>query len=74
MMKATAGDKIKVTRDVCYGSAYGLTKVKKGTVLTVSGRNDSDDGIVSVETITLKNELGSVTRGFNVWDTEYELV
>jgi len=73
-MKAHAGDKIKLIKDVIYGTSYGLTEIKKGTELTVSNRNVSDDGIVTVETITLTNELGTKTSGFHIWDKDYVLV
>lgn len=73
-MKAHAKDKIKLIKDVTYGTSYGLTEIKKGTELTVSNRNVSDDGIVTVETITLTNELGTKTSEFHIWDTDYVLV
>lgn len=73
-MKATTGDKIKVTKRVCYGTVYGLVQVEEGTILTVANRTASDDGVETVEKVTLKNELGQVAAPIHVWDKDYIIV
>lgn len=73
MEKAKVGDKILLTKDICYGSVYGLVKLGKGAILTVANRNSSDDGVKTVETITQKNVVGTRTTSYTVWDKEYEI-
>lgn len=70
-MKAKSGDKIQITKDVCYGSVYGLISIDKGTILTVSERNNSDDGIETEETITLRSVIGQKAVSYNIWDNDY---
>ena len=43
--EANIGDKIKLIKDISYGSIYGLIKIKNGKIFTVKNRNNSDDGV-----------------------------
>ena len=73
-MKAKSGNEIEVTKNVYFGSAYGLIEIAKGTIMTVSERNSSNDGVRTEETITQTNELGTRTIAYNVWDSDYILL
>lgn len=73
-MKAKKGDIIRLTKKLVYGSAYGLVELEEGTIVHVSERNSSDDGILTVETVTQKNELGERTTQYHVWDRDYEFI
>lgn len=73
-MKADVGAKIKLTREVCYGTLYGLVKIPEGVVLTVGSRLKSDDGIETVEKIRLVNILGEKVVHYRVYDTDYKII
>ncbi len=73
-MKANTGDKIKLIKQVCYGSIHGLIEVEIGTILTVKNRNSSDDGIETEQTKTLNGQLGKVELPIEMWDHEYIIV
>jgi len=73
-MKAETEDRIRLVRDVSYGTSYGLVKVPKGTILQVDKRNDSDDGVHVVDTVILQNEHGRKYEPIHVWDNEYHIV
>lgn len=72
---ANIGDRIKLIKKLSYGSVYGLIEIEKGKEFTVKNRNNSNDGILTVETIRLTgSSLGSKTDNVTVWDDEYEIV
>jgi hypothetical protein len=70
-MKAIRGNKIEVTKKQCYGTVHGLIEIEIGTILNVQSRNNSNDGILAKETITLNGQLGIKILNFEVWDGEY---
>lgn len=70
-MDALSGDKIKVVKKQCYGSAYGLVEIEVDTILNVQSRNNSNDGILAKETITLNGQLGRKVLNLEVWDKDY---
>ena len=70
-MNALSGDKIKVTKKQCYGTAYGLVEVEVGTILNVLSRNNSNDGILAKETVALNGQLGEKVLNLEVWDKDY---
>lgn len=72
--KAKENEKIKLTHNVVYGSSYGLIELPINTVLTVSERLKTDDGVVTKETVTLKNRLGEKTFPYTIWDSSYEII
>lgn len=74
-MKANEGDRIRLVKKVCYGSAYGLIEIEEGKEFTVKERNNSDDGIHTVEVIQLMgSSLGNKDCHIHVWDNEYEII
>lgn len=72
--KANLNDKIKLIHDVVYGSSYGSIELPINTTLTVSERLRTDDGVVTKEIITLKNELGEKNFQYTIWDSSYEII
>lgn len=66
--------KIELLNTIAYGSVHGLITASKGSVLTIKGRNASNDGIITEETVTLSNELGTKKYHINVWDSAYQLL
>lgn len=79
MAKAQPGDKIKLIKDICYGSIYGRIERSKGDEFVVKERNYSDDGIIATKTISLENNKTAwLTRteelNISIWDNEYTII
>lgn len=73
-MKGQTGDKVKATRTIASGSVHGLIKIPKGTVLTVTERNSSDDGIKTLEHFQYNGIMGKGSMPYNLFDGDYEVI
>lgn len=70
-MKANNGDKIKLIENVSCGTVYGLISIAEGECFTVKYRNDSDDGIIVEEVVTINGQLGKNEVPVTILDNQY---
>lgn len=72
--KPDVGDRIRLIKNVCYGTAYGIVEVPKGTEMNVIERKSTDDGVVTDHLFESKSKLFPGTINVEVWDRQCVVV